>query len=160
MRETVNETTLHYSLVKKEAKTMSFLSNERLLVYDATRRILFYNNDYKNTPFRTSVPEPKNNVSTPLQSSTFKNPSATNEIQVRHTGKNPKGEIETVEWNFTCDTPELAKEWMKLFDDEKERIVNQITGQKGGAFLHDTLLAAIQPAKQENQLRESILKPE
>jgi hypothetical protein len=40
----VKGTELYYSLVKKEAKTMSFLSNERLLVYDAGRKILFYRN--------------------------------------------------------------------------------------------------------------------
>jgi len=35
---------------------MSFLSNERLLVYDATPKILFYINDFKNTPFELHPP--------------------------------------------------------------------------------------------------------
>ena len=89
-------------MVKKEGKNLSFISNDRLLIYDDNRKILFYNNDYKNLPYIKSIPEPKNDVSTPLQNATFKIPPNTNEIQVRHTGKNSKGELETIEWNFTC----------------------------------------------------------
>lgn len=91
------------------------MSNVRLLIYDNTRKIIFYNNDFQNTPFRTTVPNPKNDTFTPLQSSTFKNPNGTNEVQVRYTGKNTKGELETIEWNFICETEHLAKEWMRLF---------------------------------------------
>lgn len=66
------------------------MSNDRLLVYDANRKILFYNNDFKNTPFKSTVPSPKNDVYTPLATCNFKNPNSTNEIQVRYTGKNSK----------------------------------------------------------------------
>jgi hypothetical protein len=80
------------------------MSNYRLLIYDNNRKIIYYNNDYKNTPFRTNAPIPKNGTFTPLATSTFKNPNGTNEIQVRYTGKNVKGELETIEWNFICET--------------------------------------------------------
>ena len=79
---------LYYSLVKKEGKNLTFLSNDRLLIYDSNRRIIFYNNDYSKTPFRTAVPSPKNNVFTPLETSTFSNPNSTNNIAVRCTVKN------------------------------------------------------------------------
>ena len=114
IREKVNETTLYYSLVKKEGKTISFLTNDRLLIYDNNRRIIYYNNDFKNAPFVNFVPQPKNDTFTPLQGTVFKNPSSSNNIEVRHTGKNAKGELETIEWNFTCETVQLAKEWMQL----------------------------------------------
>lgn len=78
------------------------MSNDRLMIYDDNRKILFYNNDYKSLPYVKTIPEPKNDVSTPLQSATFKIPPNTNQIQVRSTRKNSKGEIETIEWNFTC----------------------------------------------------------
>ena len=89
-------------------------SNERLLIYDNTRRILFYNNDFKNLPFAPHLPNPKNDVASPIATCSFKNPNGTHEIQVRHTGKNSKGEMETVEWNFVCETGQLTKEWMGL----------------------------------------------
>lgn len=131
------------------------LSNDRLLIYDSLRRILFYNNDYKNLPFAPTLPHPKNDVSTPIAASTFKNPNNTAEIQVRHTGKNAKGEMETVEWNFTCDNQQLAKEWMGLFEQEKNRIIAEATGQKGLGFVHDTLLEAFR----QSPPKETILKP-
>ena len=43
-------------MVKKDQGTLSFFTNERLLVYDDNRRWLFYINDFKNTPFRNKVP--------------------------------------------------------------------------------------------------------
>lgn len=75
-REKISDTTLFYSLVKKEGKNISFISNDRLLIYDTARRMLYYSNDFKNTPFRTAVPEPKNGQFTPLRHTTFKNPSS------------------------------------------------------------------------------------
>jgi hypothetical protein len=66
VREQIEKTSLFYSLAKKDAQTLSFLANERLLIYDNVRRILFYINDFKNTPFRTVPPNPKNNASMPL----------------------------------------------------------------------------------------------
>lgn len=44
LRETIADTVLYYSLVKKESKTLTFLTNDRLLIYDDKRRILFYIN--------------------------------------------------------------------------------------------------------------------
>lgn len=157
-REKINDTTLYYSLVKKEGKNISFLSNDRLLIYDTARRMLYYNNDFKNTPFRTAVPEPKNGQFTPLQHSTFKNPSPGGVLQVRYTGKNAKGEMETIEWNFTCETQQLAKEWMNLIDEEKNRMVSQLTGEKGGGFIHDTLIDVL--IQNNAPPKETILKPE
>lgn len=34
IKEVIGESTLYYSLVKKEAKTISILTNERLLVFN------------------------------------------------------------------------------------------------------------------------------
>jgi hypothetical protein len=51
VKQELNGTTLFYSLVKKDGQNISFFSNERLLVYDTTPKILFYINDFKNTPF-------------------------------------------------------------------------------------------------------------
>lgn len=90
-RENITDTTLYYSLAKKESKTLSFLSNDRLLVYDDKRRILFYINEFKNTPFRTAVPNPKNEVCMPINICSFSNPASTNKLMVRYTGKNTKG---------------------------------------------------------------------
>lgn len=91
LRETVADTTLYYSLVKKDSKTLSFLSNDRLLIYDDKRRILFYINDFKNTPFKSTVPNPKNEVCMPINVCSFYNPASTNNLVVRYTGKNSKG---------------------------------------------------------------------
>ena len=43
-QETINKTTIYYSIAKKDGKTLSFFSNDRLLIYDDTRRIIFYVN--------------------------------------------------------------------------------------------------------------------
>ena len=76
----MGDTNLHYSMVKKDQVTLSFLTNERLLVYDDNRRWLFYINDFKNTPFRDKIPEPKNSVYTPIKAATFTNPPSTSII--------------------------------------------------------------------------------
>jgi DNA polymerase III gamma/tau subunit len=101
-QENINDTKLYYSLVKKDAKNISFFTNDRLLIYDTARRMLYYSNDFKNTPFRTAVPEPKNGQFTPLKHSTFKSPNSGTQLQVRYSGKNAKDEMEAIEWNFTC----------------------------------------------------------
>lgn len=60
IKESIGDTNLYYSLVRKEGKTLSFFANDRLLIYDDNRKIIFYNNDYSNTPFKKSIPDPKN----------------------------------------------------------------------------------------------------
>lgn len=90
MSETIGETTIYYSLVKKDAKTLSFLTNDRLLVYDNQRRILFYINDFKNTPFKSALPNPKNEQM-PIAVCNFSNPAFTNNLQIKYTATNDKG---------------------------------------------------------------------
>jgi len=89
--ETIGNTKIYYSIAKKEQKTLSFFSNDRLLIYDDTRRIIFYVNETKNTPFIKEVPSPKNNLSMKLDTCSFANPESTVSIQVRNTDKNDKG---------------------------------------------------------------------
>lgn len=71
---------------------LSFWTHDRLLVYDDKRRILFYINDFENTPFKDKIPQPKNNAM-PINLCNFSNPNTTTNLQVRYTGKNSKGEL-------------------------------------------------------------------
>lgn len=68
--------------------------------------------------------------------------------------------METIEWTFTCENEQLAKEWMRLIEDEKNKLVSQLTGERGGGFIHDTLIDALTRSKQEDGPKETILKPE
>ena len=43
-------------MAKKTSETISFLTNERLFIYNASERIFYYINDYKNTPFKSTIP--------------------------------------------------------------------------------------------------------
>jgi hypothetical protein len=97
----VEKANLYYSIAKKDGKTLSFLANDRLLIYDDERRILFYINNLKNTPFKDYIPNAKNNEYMRLDTCSFGNPASTNSIQVRNTDRNSKGELETLEWMFT-----------------------------------------------------------
>ena len=108
-QEMINDTTLYYSMVKKEQLTLSFFTNDRLLVYDDKRRWLFYINDFKNTPFRNAIPDPKNNVYTLLNGAVFTNPAGTSLINVKFTTTNKEGQLESLEWNFSCETPQLCQ---------------------------------------------------
>lgn len=80
-------------------------------------------------------------------------------MQVRYAGKNAKNEVEIIEWNFTCETTHLAQEWMRLIDEEKNKLVNQLTGEKNSGFIHDTLIDALARSREEAP-KETILKPE
>lgn len=44
IKESIGDATLYYSLVKKEGKTISILTNERLLVFNFEKGELFYIN--------------------------------------------------------------------------------------------------------------------
>ena len=57
-------------------------------MYDNARNILFYINDFKNTPFKTTIPDPKNNVFTPLETSNYVNTPKTAVIHVTYTKEN------------------------------------------------------------------------
>jgi hypothetical protein len=49
---------------------------------------------------------------------------------------------------------------MKLLDEEKNKLMGLITGEKGGGFIHDTLIDAINRNRDESPPKETILKPE
>lgn len=136
-------------MVKKDGKTISFLANERLLVYDCTKRILFYINEYKTCPFRTVIPTPKNEVSMPLDTCTYSNPENTSEMHVRKTDKNEKGELVTIDWIFTFDTKVLVPKWMAMLKEEKNKLVEEKAGVKAGGFIHDTLLDVVKVRHEE-----------
>ena len=142
-QEEFGKNKIYYSLVKKDGKTISFITNERLLLYDDARKILYYINDFKNTPFKSYIPDPKNQMSMPLGTCNFSNPQSTNSLQVRVTGPNSKGQLETVEWIFTFETKKLLYAWMDLLTFEKNRMMEEKIGQKGAGFIHDTLLEAV-----------------
>ena len=98
-----------------------------------------------------------------LETCVFFSPKDTNSLQVKITEPNAQGEVETIQWLFTFDNKMVLTEWLLMLEQEKHRLVEDKTGEKGAGFIHDTLLDAVQmkpPQKEEEKQNETILKPE
>lgn len=56
----------------------------------------------------------------------------------------------------------MAQSWIALFDEEKNKLVSKVTGEKNGGFIHDALFNGVNnnlPQNQPNEpVRETILK--
>lgn len=49
---------------------------------------------------------------------------------------------------------------MRLMDYEKNKLVNELTGEKNAGFIHDTLIDVLARSHHEEAPKETILKPE
>ena len=61
-KETIDRVVYYYGVGKKDQKSFSLISNERLLILDFDNGKLFYNNRTRALPFNLSIPQPKNVV--------------------------------------------------------------------------------------------------
>ena len=52
VKQIIGETTYYYSLGKKDQKSFSIMSNERLLILNFSKGHIFYNNQTRGLPFR------------------------------------------------------------------------------------------------------------
>jgi hypothetical protein len=58
--ELIESNYLYYSIAKKSKGIFSVFGTDRLLIFNYTKGILYYNNELNITPFKTFVPAPKN----------------------------------------------------------------------------------------------------
>jgi len=114
LNEKQDNTIFYYSIAKKEQKNFSFLTNERLLVLDFEEGKLFYSNEIKNLPFRTVLPQPKNEFAQ-TESTLVRHLPNTQEIEFTFQYKK-----ENWVWKFTFESKELADEWIKMIDFQKQ----------------------------------------
>lgn len=72
-----------------------------------------------------------------------------------------KNEVIKVEWIFTCETNDLAKEWETLINQYKAQKLKATEAKNALSFVHGVIADELSPTLPINKLlNESILKPE
>lgn len=90
------------------------MKNDRLLVLDFDDGNLFYVNEIKNLPFRTKAPKPKGEYA---QVEFMNYRHLVNADDIQFTFKHSK---EDCSWKFVFETKELADQWIKLLEFQKQ----------------------------------------
>lgn len=63
----------YYSVAKKDQKSFSIMSNERLFVFNFDEGCIFYNNQTRGLPFRGKLPPAKNKMKILISNTTIIN---------------------------------------------------------------------------------------
>ena len=103
-KERIEGMSYYYSVAKKDQKSFSLMSNERLLVFNFDEGCIFYNNQIRGLPLRTQAPTAKNNMRVPILSTTIINAPNSNIIEFSFQYAN-----EYQSWKFEFETLEVTQ---------------------------------------------------
>jgi hypothetical protein len=60
--EHIDSNHIYYSITNKAKEMFSLFGNDRLLIFNYTKGMLYYNNEFASTPFIKAIPPPKNEI--------------------------------------------------------------------------------------------------
>ena len=113
-KEVVDGVAYYYGVGKKDQKSFSLISNERLLVLDFDHGKLFYNNRTRALPFSLSIPQPKN-VVLEVKNVTTLQEHGTARLEISF-----PFEQNYDSWKFEFERKEMAEEWVRLIELQKQ----------------------------------------